>query len=123
MAEESRSIPFPEEYLSERKCRQVESRLDLPVNRAALRDGQIVEREPSPLSDQQLMERIRAERDRRIQEYRWLIERHNDEVDLGIPTTRTAEQHRSDLQYVQALRDLPATCADLKNPSWPVPPA
>lgn len=66
---------------------------------------------------------IKSERDRRIQAVRWRIERHNDEIALGMTPTEPLEPL---LTYVQALRDMPQLpgfpWADGDVP-WPVLPA
>jgi hypothetical protein len=51
----------------------------------------------------------RVWRDGGIESVRWLRERHREEVELGVPTTLTAEQYGELLMYVQALRDWPQT--------------
>ena len=66
---------------------------------------------------------LRAERDRRFEATRWLIERHAEELALGLDTTLTPEQHTDLLTYRQALRDLPENTTDPNNPEWPETPA
>ena len=50
-----------------------------------------------------------------------LVIRHRDQVELGIPTTLTAEQYAELLTYRQALRDFPETVDlnDIKLPELP----
>lgn len=69
---------------------------------------------PTP---EQLADTARAERDRLIESVRWRIERHNDELALGIEPTEPLEPL---LQYVQALRDVPQQEGFPKTISWPV---
>lgn len=51
--------------------------------------------------------RIRAERDRRLEESTWIVERHRDQLANGGETTLTDVEYQSWLMYRQALRDLP----------------
>ncbi|MGX1185010.1 hypothetical protein AB7M29_002689 [Pseudomonas sp. F-14 TE3623] len=48
-------------------------------------------------------------RDIAISQIQWLINRHRDEVEIGLATTLTAEQFSELLAYVQSLRDWPAS--------------
>ncbi len=57
-----------------------------------------------PISTEQLAEQIRAERDDLIKNVRWRVERHSDEVKLGLPVTEPLQPL---LEYIQALRDVP----------------
>lgn len=65
---------------------------------------------------------LRAERDRRFEATRWLIERHAEELALEMATTLSAEQHTDLLTYRQSLRDLPENTTDPADPVWPVNP-
>lgn len=51
--------------------------------------------------------RIRAERDRRLEESTWIVERHRDQLSSGRETTLTDAEYQSWLGYRQALRDIP----------------
>lgn len=51
--------------------------------------------------------RIRFERDRRLEESAWIVERHRDQLASGGETTLTDEQYQAWLGYRQALRDIP----------------
>jgi hypothetical protein len=51
----------------------------------------------------------RTWRDSEIDANEWLIFRHRAELDLHRETTLTAEQYTELLEYLQALRDWPAT--------------
>ena len=68
----------------------------------------------------QLAEQARAERDRLITDIRWRIERHQDEVVLGLEPT---EPIGPILQYIQALRDVPQQPGFPTDVEWPAPPA
>lgn len=58
----------------------------------------------------------RAERDAKIEAVRWRIERHKDELDLGVPLTEPLEPL---LQHVQALRDVPQQAGFPESVEWP----
>ena len=61
-------------------------------------------------------EQVRAERDAKIEAVRWRIERHNDELVLGLEPSEPLEPL---LQYVQALRDMPAQEGFPESVEWP----
>lgn len=71
---------------------------------------------PTP---ERLADTARAKRDRLIESVRWRIERHNDEVALGIEPTEPLEPL---LQYTQALRDVPQQSEFPDNIEWPQEP-
>lgn len=62
---------------------------------------------------------VRAERDAKIEAVRWRIERAKDEAVLGVQLTEPLEPL---LQYVQALRDVPAQEGFPENVEWPTEP-
>ena len=69
-----------------------------------------------PPTAEQLADTVRAERDRLIESVRWRIERHNDELALGIEPTEALEPL---LQCVQALRDVPQQTGFPEAVEWP----
>lgn len=74
--------------------------------------------EPEP-TDDDLWGTLRAQRDTRLATTDWLVQRHAEELALGLDTTLTPGQHTDLLTYRQALRDLPANTTDPANPEWP----
>ena len=70
---------------------------------------------PVPTTEQ-LADTVRSERDRLIESVRWRIERHNDELALGIEPTEPLETL---LQYTQALRDVPQQAGFPETVEWP----
>ena len=77
-----------------------------------LEDGAIVA-PPSP-STEELMSRLRSERNRLLAETDWEIVKHK-ELGTNIPAALKS--------YRAALRDLPANTSDPANPTWPVKPS
>ncbi len=63
--------------------------------------------------------KVRAERDRRIEAFKWRVDRQRDFVSLGLAQYETLAPI---LQYVQALRDIPQTQTDPLNIVWPEEP-
>ena len=51
--------------------------------------------------------RVRTERDRRLSDCAWIVERHRDQLENGEATTLTEDEYQAWLGYRQALRDLP----------------
>lgn len=77
------------------------------LRRAADADGRpIAVPSPPPTTEEQAAQ-VRRDRDFRIGEIRWLVERHRDELALQIDTTLTPEDYRLVQEYVQSLRDVP----------------
>ncbi len=63
---------------------------------------------------------VREERNRRIDAFRWKIDRQRDLIDLGLATSDTLIPLVS---YVQQLRDIPQTQTDPYNIVFPEEPA
>ncbi|PZU74150.1 MAG: phage tail protein [Brevundimonas sp.] len=65
----------------------------------------------------------RRRRDLEVDRLRWLIERHRDEIALGLTTTLTPEDFTLVLQHLQALRDVPEQPGFPEQIDWPeLPP-
>ena len=62
-------------------------------------------------------------RDAKIESVQWLRDRHRDEVESARPTTLTTEQSDQLLDYVQALRDWPASLDFPSADARPAAPA
>ena len=62
---------------------------------------------------------VRRQRDRKIERLRWFVERHRDEITLGVTTTLTAEDFILVLQHIQLLRDLPDQAGFPADVEWP----
>lgn len=66
---------------------------------------------------------IKQQRDKLLTECDWIVLRHRDEQENGLPTTLTTEQYQEWLDYRQALRGLPNSEGfDPFNVVWPPPP-
>lgn len=75
---------------------------------------------PPPVDDPADVER--AWRDGEIATHEWLVFRHRGELELQRETTLTAEQYTELLEYLQALRDWPATEAFPDSTQRPTAP-
>lgn len=67
---------------------------------------------------------LRAERDGRLKDPDLMdrIDRYRNQRDGGLLTTDTTGWFKAAMEYLQALRDLPANTTDPGNPVWPEPP-
>ena len=65
---------------------------------------------------------VRAERDRRIDDIWWRIERYQTQEAAGLETTDTAEHYKEILIYIQALRDVPEQAGFPEAIEWPEEP-
>lgn len=77
----------------------------------SLRDKKSAEAEVARLTEYNSLEaradRIRSERNRRLDETTWLVERHKEQTTGAIKTSITEKDYNALLAYRQALRDLP----------------
>lgn len=62
---------------------------------------------------------VRRRRDAEIARLRWFVERHRDEITLGVTTTLTPEDFTLVLQHIQLLRDLPDQVGFPTDVEWP----
>lgn len=62
---------------------------------------------------------VRRRRDAEIARLRWFVERHRDEITLGVTTTLTPEDFTLVLQHIQLLRDLPDQAGFPTDVEWP----
>jgi hypothetical protein len=79
-----------------------------------------IEPEPPQLTRQEQIDLvIKPTRDMKIRALQDRVDRFNNQVAGGIPTTETAEKIMEIYQVMQQLRDFPATVIDPWNPVWP----
>lgn len=86
---------------------------------AKITEQEALELTNPPPTTEQLAEQVRAERDAKIEQVRWRIERAKDETALGVPLTEPLEPL---LQHVQALRDVPQQSGFPESVEWPAEP-
>lgn len=89
----------------------------------SVRDADAIEDEDPGPDVAQLATDARAQRNLRIGKARWLIDRHRDEVAMGLTTTLTPEDYQLVLQHVQNLRDVPEQAEFPMAIAWPALPA
>jgi len=65
---------------------------------------------------------VRRDRDMRIKDVQWRIERHQRELRLGIPTTESDETMQAIDQYVADLCSVPDQPGFPMEVQWPVKP-
>lgn len=75
--------------------------------------------ETDPPSYDEICADVRAERSNRIIAVRWRIERHDDEIRLGLASSESIEPV---LQYIQELRDITIQPGFPQSVVWPVEP-
>lgn len=68
---------------------------------------------------EQVAAAIRAERDGKIAESNWLVERHHEQLSAGIATSITDEAYHALLAYRQDLRDVPEQSTFPQSIIWP----
>lgn len=89
---------------------------------SASANGSPVAAAPADPSEETLAKRARANRAKLLADVRPLIERHRDQIDLGVATTLSAETYVALLTYVQALRDAPTQSGFPAATIWPALP-
>jgi hypothetical protein len=77
----------------------------------------------APVTDDQRAAAARARRDAEIKRLRWMVERHTDQVALGVAPDLSSAEFIALLQHVQALRDVPSQSGFPAAITWPEPPA
>lgn len=82
-------------------------------------EQEAVELTNPPLTTEQLADKVRGDRDAKIEAVRWRIERAKDELDLGAQLTEPLEPL---LQHVQDLRDVPQQTGFPESVEWPPEP-
>lgn len=82
----------------------------------ALKDGKIIF---NAVNSKKLAAEIRLERDRRLNEILWRIQRYESQKALGTETTDTKEDYLKVLQYIQDLRDVPSQKTFPEKVIWP----
>jgi hypothetical protein len=80
---------------------------------------EIVPEPVQPTREEQINLVIRPIRDMKIRELQDRVERYQNQIAGGMPTTETPEKISQIYQVMQQLRDFPATCEDPFNPAWP----
>ena len=85
---------------------------DMPESERPTKE--VVEAKLQELIDAQPLKDLRAERDRRLATTDWVVIR---------ATSTSTPVPEAWATYMQALRDLPATTEDPKDPEWPAVPA
>lgn len=90
---------------------------------AAADDGRPVDVAAAAPSAEAVAASVRRQRDTAIADVRWMIERHTDEVALGVAPSLSSAEFIALLQHVQALRDVPSQSGFPAAITWPEPPA
>lgn len=85
--------------------------------------GHPVAVEPPPPTTEALAAQARRRRDAEVSTWRWMIERHRDEIELDQPTTLSPAQFTALLLHVQALRDVPLLPGFPADFVWPALPS
>lgn len=76
---------------------------------------------PAPTTEE-LAAQARAQRDQKLADTSWLIERHHEQAAANLPTSLTAAQYSTLLTYRQALRDVPGQSGFPATINWPTLP-
>jgi hypothetical protein len=83
-------------------------------------DGAPIAVDPPAPSIQSLAAAARRRRDIEVAALRWMVERHRDEIEMGRPTTLSADRYVALLDHLQTLRDVPAQAGFPNTIDWPV---
>lgn len=86
------------------------------------KDGNIAEYEPPVITDEQKWQSIRQQRDQKLSDTQWIMDRHSEQVAHGIQPTLTTTQIKAFAEYRQALRDLPQSVGNPDDVVWPENP-
>lgn len=78
---------------------------------------------PPPPTTDQLAASVRRDRDARIADIQWMVERHTSQLALETATTLSHADYLELLQYLQDLRDVPLQAEFPQSVTWPIPPA
>lgn len=84
-------------------------------NIAAGKDGKPALVDPPAITKAQIEANMRAVRNRELSATDGAVNRHRDEIDMGVATTITDKAFKDVLVYRQALRDLPETITEASN--------
>ena len=76
---------------------------------------------PTPTTEQ-IESEVRSKRDTLLAETDWVVIRHRDEVEEGIPTSLSPEEYSSIQAYRRDLRDITEQSGFPENINWPIPP-
>ena len=70
------------------------------------KDGNIEEYVAPVITDEQKWDEIRQQRDKKLSDTQWVMDRHSEQVAHGIKPTLTDNQIKDFADYRQALRDI-----------------
>ncbi|MGI2025761.1 phage tail assembly chaperone [Endozoicomonas acroporae] len=79
--------------------------------------------QPPPPSESEKYAALLAQRNDWLTGSDWFVQRHGDELALGMDTTLTAQEYKEIQQWRQALRQLPQQYPDSDSWVWPAVPA
>lgn len=65
---------------------------------------------------------LRSDREAKLVDSEFIVQRHRDQKDAGLPTSISDAEFQLWLKYRQALRDLPNNTTDIDNIIWPARP-
>jgi len=67
-------------------------------------------------------QKVKQKRDKLINEVLWMLDRHRNQKEFGLPTTLTDTQAAEIAQYIQDLRDVPQQTGFPFDVVWPTKP-